>query len=300
MALYRGMGVGKLEIEYSPSSAIGGNYQPFIERYGLLSTQAREMDCADLDRPYGEHPGQVVDLYHATGSNTPLHVFIHGGYWQELSSRESAVMAKPLMDYGISLGVVNYSLAPAASIDQMIDECYSALQYLLMNAAKLSLDPTNVSISGHSAGAQLIAQVLSRYQNDQILEGVKLALLISGIYDLTPLCFTSINAALGLDTDSARALSPMYDTAVFKVPCTVAVAEQDTGEFRRQAREYYNKLKHDDVPCHFLELAKRNHFDIILDLESEAQGILWEIVTAAGGRPAEGRPAKGHPAKGPI
>jgi len=278
MSLYRGMDAEKLETEYSPSSMTGGEYLSFIRRYKMESTRARQLVTVDLDSEYGDQSGQVLDFYHAGGSDSPLHVFIHGGYWQELSSKDAATMARPLVNNGVSLGVVNYTLAPEASIDQMVDECYLALRHLLINASDFGIDPGNISLSGHSAGAQLVMHMLSRYQADDLLQGVRLVVLISGIYDLVPICFTSINKMLGLDTEKARELSPLFNISGISIPILITVAQNDTREFRRQARDYFEQLCSARIPCRLVEIPNRNHFDIVLNWDADPQEILNTIL----------------------
>jgi arylformamidase len=47
---------------------------------------------------------------------------------------------------------------------------------------------------------------------------------------------------------------------------TVAVAERDTAEFRRQSREFASHLRRHGVDAQYRLIPGRNHFDIILDL----------------------------------
>ena len=277
MSLYRGMDAEELEIAYSPSSVIGGDYEWYIDRYRVESAEARRLLPAKLDLAYGDQPGQTLDLFQTAKPDKPLHIFVHGGYWQELSAKESAVMARALIANDISLAVINYSLAPDASIDQMIDECYQAVCYLLQQGNALGIDPTNVSLSGHSAGAQLIWMMLSRCQGDTLLDAIESVILISGIYDLVPLCWTTINEPLGLTLDTAHGLSPAHNAVVPAIPSAVVMAEHDTQEFRRQAKEFYHKLLAAEVPSHFIEVKGCNHFDIILDLDTTNRLVLESI-----------------------
>lgn len=274
------MDSARLEIEYSPSSMVGGDAQPFIRRYIAASKAARESLRVSRDVRYGDHPGQVLDLYHASPQGGPLHIFIHGGYWQELSYLESATMAEALVKRNVNLAVVNYTLAPAARIAGMVKECYQAITYLVNNGSRLQIDARQISISGHSAGAQLMMQVLCEYAGDSVIEEVRLAAAISGIYDLIPLCHTTVNNKLGLDEAEARSLSPMWQQQAVAQQVVIAVAENDTAEFRRQASQYYQKLVNDQTPCRLIDIGGRNHFDIVIDLDGAASVIIDEIENA--------------------
>src|SRR5436309_2769043 len=69
-------------------------------------------------------------------------------------------------------------------------------------------------------------------------QGLEHLLLLSGIYDLDPILLTSINDLLGLDAKRAHALSPMFLVPTVRPGVTVAVAERDTNEFRRQGKDF--------------------------------------------------------------
>jgi arylformamidase len=263
---YRNMSPEQLEREYSPSSAIGGDYHPYIEQYIAQSQNARESLPAQLDLRYGNGSAQLLDLFHPGSMTCPVHIFIHGGYWQELSHRESSPMAPFLLEQGIAFATLNYTLAPQASIDDMVAECQQAIQWLITHADQLNIDPANLTISGHSAGAQLAAMSLIRWQqqDSDIVRRIQKVLLISGLYDLTPIPLTSINSAPGLDHQTALRLSPSQYSIKLTTPIKILVAEQDTNEFKRQAREYYQHLKLIGSEVEFFEIPDKNHFDIIL------------------------------------
>ena len=82
------------EREYSPSSCIGGNYQPYIRAYADLSTAARRAHVP-ATVCYGTTERQTLDLFVPLGvAKLPVLVFFHGGYWQELSKEASAFAAR--------------------------------------------------------------------------------------------------------------------------------------------------------------------------------------------------------------
>jgi arylformamidase len=269
---YRNMSTAELEREYSPSSQIGGDYLPYIEQYIILSQNARASFPLQEDLAYGHQPSQRLDLFHPGDGVCPIHLFIHGGYWQELSHKESAAMAPEMMSGGVAFAAINYTLAPHASIEEMIVECAQAIQWVVDNAERLNIDSGKISVSGHSAGAQLAAMALIRWRknSDPMISRLQRLLLISGIYDLTPIPQTSINNVLGLDHDTARELSPMQYYDHLEIPITIAIAEHDTEEFRRQGRDYYQHLKTTDNRASLIDIADKNHFNIILATETFA------------------------------
>ena len=250
------------EREYSPSSAIGGNYAPFIARYGGESARAHASVPALCDLRYGTAPRATLDFFPAPlSTDRPgLLVYIHGGYWQELSKQESAFLASAWHTAGFAHAVVGYTLAPHARVPQIVAECRDALAWLHERADELGFDPDNVVVAGSSAGAYLVAACADR--SPVPIRGI---VPVSGVYDVTPLIGTSVNDALRLDAATAATLDLLAPGRRF-CPAVVAWGEIETSEFKRQSRAFAARLAAEDTPCMSLEIPGRNHFDVILDL----------------------------------
>jgi arylformamidase len=66
---WRALAAIELEREYSPSSVIGGHYQPFIDQYVQRSAAARawfaeqSQATARYELPYGHSASQSFDLF---------------------------------------------------------------------------------------------------------------------------------------------------------------------------------------------------------------------------------------------
>lgn len=106
--------------------------------------------------------GQItVRLYVPHGGRpAPLHVFLHGGGWcvGTLDERDARCRA---ISSGANCLVasVDYRLAPENAYPTPPEDCYAALTWLVDHADELNIDPTRVSVSGESAGANLAAVV---------------------------------------------------------------------------------------------------------------------------------------------
>jgi arylformamidase len=267
------------EREYSPSSVIGGDYAPFIERYRHESEAARRTLRVLRDLRYGATPRALIDYFPApvfepaSGAGPPprpgLLVYFHGGYWQELSKDDSAFLAPAWHAAGFAHAVIGYTLAPAAGVADIVGECRAALAWLQAQAGALGFDPDNVVVAGSSAGGYLAAACADR--SPVPLRGI---VPVSGLYDLAPLVGTSINDALGLDAPAAAALDLLSGARRF-CPAVVAWGAIETSEFRRQSRAFASRLATDGVPCTSLEVPGRNHFDVVLEL-AEPTSALFE------------------------
>lgn len=261
------------EREYSPSSCIGGDYRPFITAYQTRSLAARDQVRAAggvwQTLRYGQQPAHQIELALPPDPKGLL-VFIHGGYWQELSAAESLFAAPGCLRHGIGFAAIDYTLAPAVSVADIAAECREALRHLCTAMAARGLEPDKMVVAGSSAGAHLAAMVSLTASGDQAPPALRAAVLVSGVFELEPLVGTSINNALKLDGASARAVSPACLPVVGSAKTLVCWGDNETAEFKRQSRDYARCLEAADLDCQSFEVAGRNHFDVILDLAEPA------------------------------
>jgi len=255
------------EREYSPSSVIGGDYAPFLERYRNESAAALRTLAVQRDLSYGDASRALIDYFPApAAADRPgLLVYFHGGYWQELSKAESAFLAPAWHAAGFAHAVVGYRLAPAARLPEIVNECRAAVRWLHWRADRLGFDAGNIVAAGSSAGAYLAAACADAL-GPAPLRGI---VPVSGIYDVAPLIGTSINDALGLDDATAAAMDLLAGARRF-CPAVVAWGEIETAEFKRQSRAFAARLASDAIPCTSLEVPGRNHFDVVLELADPA------------------------------
>jgi arylformamidase len=85
---------------------------------------------------------------------------------------------------------------------------------------------------------------------------------------------TSINTALALTNDTAARLSPLrFDLAGF-VPTLVCWGENETDAFKCQSQAFAQALQAvGALAAPAMEMAGRNHFDVILDLVHRGTGL---------------------------
>ena len=292
----------RLEREYSPSSVLD-SIEPFVRAYAERSMEALARLPVRRDVRYGPGDDDRLDLAPA-GTGAPLLVFFHGGYWQELGKADTLFPAPGLVADGIAYAAVEYTLAPRASLDQIVDQAMRSVAFLARNAEALGIDGRRIHVAGHSAGAQLAAMTMlgdSRGVNGPGSVSIAGGVLVSGVYELEPLIGTSINDALGLDADAARRNSPLRlcrgaaPQAVGQAaghraspaPAIVCWGENEPSEFGRQGRALASAWAAAGGPVQALEVAGRNHFDILFDLadaHSELGAAVRSQVLGDGGR----------------
>ncbi len=236
-----------LDRAYSPSSMVGGSAQPFVDQYAARSAQAARTLAGRVRALPG---GSLL----VAPSGGPTMVFVHGGYWQALSAADSMYLAPPFAAAGWGFAAVEYTLAPAATIDVMVAEVRAAV------AAVLEVVPGPVVLAGHSAGAQLVAMIAIA---DSPPPAVERIVLISGVLDLRELPRTSMNATLGLDAAAAQRLSPQLARVRCRVPVEVWWAERDTARFAEMSRDYLAHLRAGGCPATGRAFAGLHHFDVV-------------------------------------
>ncbi|EGV97891.1 putative arylformamidase [Cricetulus griseus] len=270
----------ELERQYSPSRWVirmkaEEVVSTFVRTGSQATRKARATRRNQLDVPYGDGEGEKMDIYfpdeHSQAS--PLLLFFHGGYWQSGSKDDSAFMVNPLTAQGVGVAIVAYDIAPKGTLDQMVDQVTRSVVFLQRRY------PSNggIYLCGHSAGAHLAAMVLlAGWTKHGVTPNLQGFLLVSGIYDLEPLIYTSQNAPLHMTLEDAQRNSPQHCLEVAPAkpvgpacPVLVVVGQHDSPEFHRQSREFYEMLHRVGWKASFQELPGVDHFDIIENLTQE-------------------------------
>jgi len=221
---------------------------------------------------YGHHPRQTLDLFvpRDLPAPAPLHVFLHGGYWQAMSKEFSGFVSEGLVQAGVAVAVVNYRLCPEVRMEEIIEDARSALVWLHRNGDSYGVDAQKVQLSGHSSGGHLVAML---WTTDWTLQAPELpadflhsGIALSGLYELEPLVSNRIYDALGLDTHRARALSPALLEPGCRAPLLLAVGESESAEYHRQSEYLYEQWLAAGVPVEVENLKGHHHFSIVDEL----------------------------------
>lgn len=251
-----------------------------IARYAEESQPAFALPHAARNVAYGSLPTELLDIYPAVVGQgaAPVFVFLHGGYWRALSKNESAFMAPALTAAGAVVVVPDYDLAPAVTLDQIVDQVRRAWAWTYRHIAAHGGDPERICICGSSAGGHLVGMLLARgWQSAYGLPEHALpasAFALSGLFDLQPLLHTHINAWLQLDDDAAQRNSPRFHLPDSRThaQCQLRVAcgEFESREFKRQSTEYLAAWQARCLPGEWVEAPATNHFDLPLGLADPA------------------------------
>ncbi|KAH8356798.1 kynurenine formamidase [Drosophila serrata] len=221
---------------------------------------------------YGEGR-RVVDVFsdNNTPNQSPLFVFVHGGYWQMLDKSNSCSIVGPLVRQGFRVAVMDYNLCPSVTLEKLMTEFSQFLEWIFRYAELTHV--MEITFAGHSAGAHLLARILNSPDvvSPQRSQMCWALIFMCGVYDLRELYnLESVNPKniLGLDGRKAEGLSPMLWTYTNvgswrSTRIHVVVAEHDSGTFIGQSRRFSEVLSNAGFHTTFKVFAKYDHFDII-------------------------------------
>ena len=250
-----------------------------FERWRRDSERTRARISNRLELPYGKDPRQRLDLFLPDVAKAPLHLFVHGGYWQSLGKSYFSLLAPAFLRRGIAFAVLGYRLCPTVSLGEIVEDVRQGCLALRRQATGLGVDGDRIQLSGHSAGGHLVAMLLATRWADF---GRKLpptlfhsALSLSGLFELEPLLGLSQNSALRLDRTTARALSPVLLEPLNRSPLLLAVGGDESAEFHRQSGLIETVWGEAGLTVDQLSLPGRNHFTIVDELVDD--GILLDL-----------------------
>lgn len=269
--VYRTFDQETLDHQYNAQATVG-DITPFIEMYAKGSEEARASLSCEKGLSFGPGPEETLDLFPA-GDGAPLLAFVHGGYWRALSKNESSFMAPCLADQGIATAVVNYTLRPYATLDEITAEVRRATAWLYHNVRAYGCDPERMFVAGSSAGGHLAGMLVSRGWHaafDVPEDVIKGGVLLSGLYDLEPIRLSYANEWVGLDETSARRNSPRHQLPDTGCALILSYGGSETDEFKRQSEDYAAAWRSAGFEADCFEVTERNHFDIPFELTDPA------------------------------
>lgn len=230
---------------YNVRAAIPDHLDVFTRWRKWSDEYKAEHPAVQIDLPYGEGPDETLDYFPALPTNAqggPLLLLIHGGYWQAMDKADTSFAARELNTAGINVAVVNHTLCPHTTLEEIDSQIGRAIIWLWCTAQELGADPEQLFIAGHSAGGHLAALSMTHdwsRQTVQIPHGIiKGGIAISGLFDLTALMNTSINIKVGLNDQAAKTLSPINHRPVSDAPLILAVGSEESIGFHGQMETF--------------------------------------------------------------
>ena len=254
---WRGMSQDERDLGLNNGVAVAGSAE-LVAEWDRRSAEMRARHPDHLDLRYGPRERNRIDFLKAADGGPTL-VFIHGGYWQTRAKETFALFAGGPMAHGINVALVGYTLAPEATLDQIVAEIRAGLDFLVQRLPALGGDPRRIVVSGWSAGGHLTSMALSHPH-------VKAGMAISGIYDLEPIRHSYLNVKLGLDEATSRRNSPMMQAGGAMKPLSLVVGSAELPLLRKQTSDFAGHRVRYGLPATYEEIPGANHFSIMDEL----------------------------------
>jgi arylformamidase len=213
-----------------------------------------------LDLRYGPRERNRIDFFKAREYGPTL-LFIHGGYWQTRAKETFALFAGGPMAHGINIALIGYTLAPDATLDEIVAEIHAGIDFLAGQLPALAGDSGGLVVSGWSAGGHLTAMALSHPR-------VRAGMAISGIYDLEPIRNSYLNGKLGLDEATSRRNSPMVQGGGVMKPLSLVAGDAELPLLRRQTADFAGHRARFGLPVTYEEIPGADHFTIMNEMAS--------------------------------
>ena len=256
---WRKMSQEERDLGLNNGLAVAGSTD-IIAGWDALSAELRKRYPAHLDLRYGPRERNRIDFLKARDEGPTL-LFIHGGYWQNRAKETFALFAEGPMAYGINVALIGYTLAPEATLDQIVAEIHAGIDFLAQQLPALGGDGKGMVVSGWSAGGHLTAMALAH-------PFVRAGMGISGIYDLEPIRHSYLNAKLSLDEAASLRNSPMMFPGGPMKPLSLVVGAAELPLLRKQTADFACHRARHGLPVTYEEIAGANHFTIMNEIAS--------------------------------
>jgi acetyl esterase/lipase len=256
---WRTMSRQELDLGLNNGVAVPGSAD-LVAGWDQRSAEMRARYSRHLDLRYGPRQRNRIDFIKAADKGPTL-LFVHGGYWQTRAKETFTVFAGGPIAHGINVALIGYTLAPDATLDEIVTEIHGGLDFLAVQLPALGGDPQRIVVSGWSAGGHLTSMALSHPY-------VKAGMAISGIYDLEPIRHSYLNAQLGLDEATSRRNSPMMQAGGVNKPLSLVVGSAELPLLRRQTADFAGHRARHGLPVTYEEIPGANHFSIMDELTS--------------------------------
>jgi arylformamidase len=238
-----------------------------VERRKAASERAREQLGTPKRVAYGPSEHEGLDIFDCGIKGAPINVFVHGGAWRRNIAADYAAQAEVLVEAGAHCVIIDFINVDQAGGDlfPMYDQVRRALGWVYRNADSFGGNRDRIYISAHSSGSHLSGVMVTRGWRDEGLppDFCKGAVLLSGMYDLTPVALSKRSSYVKFTDDMVQKLSGGRYLDQLHTPLILGYGTAETPEFQRQSRDFAAAVKAAGKPVELIEGATYNHFELL-------------------------------------
>lgn len=259
-----------IEKQYNPRTTVTPDeLARFTELGARLSEEARQKYAGRYDLRFGDGPLENADFFYCGKPNRPLMVFFHGGYWRARDKKDYSFVVNGVLPLDCSVVVMNYDLCPAVTVHEIVAQTKRGLEWVHQQAQSWQIDPNQIYISGHSAGAHIIAATLAQTGADFQLKKhqIKKAYLISGVFDVEPVLEISVNEEVKLQPSDVQILSPMRHPFASDVAYEVIVGGAEPRDWIGESERMASHLARQGCKVGLHVLPSLNHYTVLHEMD---------------------------------
>lgn len=252
-------------------SACGNADQPVFSKNKLGTVDRNVAYCT-------ENPNQLMDFYYPKAESLssdepyPVVVYVHGGGWTSGDKSDLAMYHDALVQKGVAVAALNYSLAPQSVFPQNIEDLKCAVRSLRAHAAEYNIDPERIGGYGGSAGGHLVSLLgtagdVAEWDQGEYSEYSSRLDAVVDLYGPTDLTVAFagnetdlLKKAFGDDSYSEGAdQSPVTYVSSDDPPFLIIHGQDDTLVPLSQGEELYQKLLDAGVDATFISVKGAGH-----------------------------------------
>jgi acetyl esterase/lipase len=223
-----------------------------------------------------------LDLYVPKGKkDVPVMMFVHGGGFTVGIKDQYAFVGQVFASYGFATAVISYRLTPKTTYPGHVQDTARAFAWLRAHVAEYGGKPDKIFISGHSAGATLIAMLGSdsAYLTEvgESLDHVAGVIPISGSFTQGPRS-AMFQSPTPIDPEVARNASAINHVAGAHPPFLILYGDMDLPRTGEDAQQMARALKGAGNSAEVHEIAGHAHMDMITGVMDPADGGLKYVL----------------------
>lgn len=247
------------------------DFQFFLDINESESERVRTSYKCHLNLEYGEAPLQTLDIFPSETPDSPILIFIHGGYWRTLDKSSYGFVAEPFIKNNITTCIINYGLIPSVDMEELVNDVQACMSWIQREAHKYNGKASQMILCGHSAGGHLA--LMTYLINEKLRPNILSICSLSGIFDLAPIKNSYLNEVLQLDEEAVKAFSISgKDLEALKCPVLLTVGSGETELFIEQSRSLHEKAS-EKATVEYYKYPELNHYQIVHKLGQEGNPI---------------------------
>ena len=227
---------------------------------------------------FGDDPRLKLDVWvpkQRSARPSPVVIFLYGGGWVSGERRDYGFVGRAFAARGFVTVIPDYRLVPTVRFPTFIEDAARAVRWAQDHAASFGGDPRRIDLSGHSAGAYIVAMLsLDRhYLADAGVDPaiIRAAALVSGPYDFYPFTEQRGRDALG-NWPRPRETQPIHFVRRDAPPMLLMHGTADTVVRPRNSERLAAALKAAGASAELRLYPGKSHIDTIKSLSPLFRG----------------------------